>query len=159
MRTLLFAFHRAVWDDSLPDKASGVVVSWGRHPRQDRRTASDQKPSRVVVLRLTATARFSRSWSRQATWLCVKVTLPTFQGLWQAEAASNHCSEADALLSHHPIQDREANKKKENKNVRSTNKKERELRLANQRRKLNQIKKDMKASQRNKETPVAFSFF
>lgn len=82
----------------------------------------DQKLTRAVVLRLTTTPRFSRSWSRQATWLCVKVALPTFQGLWETKAASNHRREADALLSRHPIQNGGANKREENKSVRHANK-------------------------------------
>lgn len=84
------------------------------------------------MLRLTATARFFRSgpWSRQAPWLCVKVTFPTFQGLWPTEAASNRCREADALLSHHPVQNRRAKEAKQE--CRTYKQKERELRMANQ---------------------------
>lgn len=61
--------------------------------------------------------KLSRSWSRQAAQLCDKVTLPTFQGLWQTEAANHRCRAPDALLSHHPAQNGGASKRKENKNV------------------------------------------
>lgn len=88
---------------------------------------------------------FSRFLISAGHMTFVKVTFPTFQGLWQKQAASNRCREADGLLSHHPIQNRRAKGGKQQ--CKTCKQKERELRRAK-----HNNKQDMKVSQSIRET-------
>lgn len=117
-----FSLHGALYIDSLSDH---TLVLWSVKANTLDKAATppqDQKRLRAVVLRLTATARFFKVLiSAGHTTLCQSYSPHISRSLANRRLPATAAESPDALLSHHPIQSG-ANKRKENKNVRHTNK-------------------------------------
>lgn len=76
------------------------MVSQGRHPRQNRRPASG---SENFQERSCCVSPQQPIFQGPDLGRPYDFALPTFQGLWQTQAASACCREPDAPLPHHPI--------------------------------------------------------